>query len=364
MPDVLLFGASGYTGRLTAHALHRRGIDFAVAGRDHAKLAAISAATGRREVRVADASDLASLVRHLRDVKVLITCVGPFDEIGDTAAEAALIAGAHYIDCNGETSFTGRLIERYDGRARAAGIAMAPALGFDEVPADVIAAVATESMDRPSLTLTYALPTTASRGTVRSSLGIIASEGRWIEDGKPVAVGAGEKLRWAPMPPPLGPRTSMAFPLAEAWLAPRHIDLADLELYVTSGAAQSYGIKAAVPALRFLRSVGPGRSVLKGALARLPDGPAPHALKAGRWTILAEARDGSAWRNVTATGNDVYGVTAETLALGAATMAAGGYARSGVLSPVQAVRLDPLREVLIARGTAIEVHAPIKEGVL
>ncbi|MBW3653632.1 MAG: saccharopine dehydrogenase NADP-binding domain-containing protein, partial [Actinobacteria bacterium] len=129
MPDIVLFGATGYTGRLTAHALARRGASFAIAGRDRAKLEQLAATTGGPEVREAAVGDVTGLAAAIEDAKVMITCVGPFVALGDTAVEAALRARVHYIDSTGEGVFVDRLIAR-DRSARSAGIAMAPALGF------------------------------------------------------------------------------------------------------------------------------------------------------------------------------------------------------------------------------------------
>src|SRR5688572_29076595 len=204
MPDILLFGATGYTGRLTAEALARKGASFAIAGRNKSKLYALADETDGPEVRVASVGDVDSLVAALDGVKVMITCVGPFMELGDTAVEAALRAGVHYIDSTGEGTFVSRLIER-DAEAREAGIVMAPCMGFDEVPADVAATLATEGMDKADLIVTLAVPQIASRGTIRSALGIIAEPGQWVRHGQSIKIRAGQERRWAPMPPPLGP---------------------------------------------------------------------------------------------------------------------------------------------------------------
>src|SRR5687767_5757329 len=106
MPDVSLFGATGFTGRLTAQALARRGVSFAIAGRDREKLERLADEfEPRPDVRVAAVGDVHALAAALEDVKVLITCVGPFTELGDTAVEAALRARVHYIDSTGEGTF-------------------------------------------------------------------------------------------------------------------------------------------------------------------------------------------------------------------------------------------------------------------
>lgn len=358
MADILLFGATGYTGRLTAAALQRTGASFAVCGRNPAKLEAVSAVTGEPETRVAEVGDTRSLVAALEDCKVLITCVGPFVELGDTAVEAALSAGVHYIDSTGEGTFVRRLIESVDGKARDAGIAVAPALGFDEVPGDVASTLATDGLDKPEVDVTYAFPSTPSAGTARSLPGIITSPGVWIEEGAPRAIRAGHIGRWAPMPPPLGPKRALSFPLALARLAPRHLDVEAFRTYVTSTDIPPVVARMGIPLLgALLRS--PARRVVHKLLELQPEGPGDGARAAGRWTILAEARTAAgAWRNVSVMGTDVYGLTAATLARSAVEMASPGYDRSGVLSPVEAIGLATLRGELANNGVSIETYEP------
>ncbi|HEX2050645.1 MAG TPA: saccharopine dehydrogenase NADP-binding domain-containing protein [Actinomycetota bacterium] len=355
MPDVVLFGATGYTGRLTARALARRGADFAVAGRDPAKLARIADETGATATHRVAVGDVDALVRALDGARVLVTCVGPFTTLGDTAAEAAVRAGVHYVDSTGEGEFVARLLDRYDERARAAGIAMAPALGFDEVPADVAATIAAAGIDDAALTLTYALPSHASAGTIRSALGIVASEGRALRAGRPVPVRAAQRLRWAPLPAPLGVRAAMTFPLSSGYVVPLHLPLRSLETYVTTTRARRALAAVGVPVLRAVRARAAGRAALDRLVARAPDGPGDDARARSRWTILAEARGPRAWRNVVATGTDPYGLTAETLARGALEMARPGFAHAGVVAPVQALGLDVAERTLAPAGVVIDV---------
>ena len=362
MPDVVLFGATGYTGRLTARALARRGADFAVAGRDVAKLERLARETGAGAAHRAVAGDVDALVRALDGARVLVTCVGPFVTLGDTAAEAAVRAGVHYVDSTGEGAFVARLLERYDARARDAGVAMAPALGFDEVPADVVATIATAGIDDPTLAPTYALPSAGSAGTVRSALGILASEGRALRGGRSVPVRAGECTRWAPMPAPLGVRRAMSFPLASGFVVPLHLRLRGLETYVTTTRARSALAGAARPLLRALHASAAGRAALDRVVARLPEGPDDDARARSRWTILAEARGPGAWRNVVATGTDPYGLTAETLAQAALEMARPGFGRAGVIAPVDALGLDVAERTLVSAGVAIDVLGTPRHG--
>ncbi|MFN2587752.1 MAG: trans-acting enoyl reductase family protein [Actinomycetota bacterium] len=355
MPDILLFGATGYTGKLTAAALAARGADFAVAGRNRDKLARLADDTGAAAIRVVEAGDVEGLTRALADVKVLVTCVGPFLELGDTAVEAALRGGVHYVDSAGEGPFVEKLIRERDEDALRAGIAMAPAMGFDEVPGDVATALATEGLDLPDVVLTYAFPSQASAGTLRSVLGIVPARGRWTVDGRTQWVRAGAETRWAPMPPPLGPQASIAFPLAICHLAPLHVKVNGFRTFSTAGTWQRLGMRATMPVLSALLSSRAVRNLAEKAIARLPEGPADAARAKGKWTILAEATTPEGqWRNVVLTGTDVYGLTGHLLAAAATEMSRDGYSGRGVLAPMQAVGVDSLRRELEDFGARIE----------
>lgn len=354
MPDILLFGATGYTGRLTAKALAERGASFALAGRDPEKLSRLAEATGEPETRVVSVGDVDGLTRALADVKVLVTCVGPFMELGDTAAEAAIRAGVNYIDSTGESTFIARLLDRYDDRAKKAGITMAPALGFDEVPADSAAALACEGMSGADLVLTYALPSVGSRGTVKSAVGIITGEGSWIENGERIPIAPGARSRWSPMPAPLGPKPAIGFPLAEGQLAPLHLDLRSLETYVTTDPVQKNLMRVGLPFLKLTAKTRAGEKLVHAVVDKMPEGPNEKQRK-GRWTILAEARTQETWRNVAIMGRDVYGSTAHFLTTGALALAGKG-SQPGVVSPVQAVGIETWQKEFGELGVSVETY--------
>lgn len=355
MLDVLLFGATGYTGRLTAHALARRGASFAVAGRRVATLESLAAATGARDARPARVGDAAGLAAALHDVKVLLTCVGPFTDLGDTAVDAALAAGVHYVDSCGEAGFVRRLIDEKDGAARSSGVALAPSMGFDEGAADAAATIATRGMTGADLDITYALPSRASAGTVRSGLRGLTAPGIWLEDGRTVPVTVGGSARWAPMPPPLGPRRALAAHLPEVHLAPLHLDVAGARTHVTAGALARGALRAS-GALQRVCDVGVVRRAAESALLRVMPRDDHGRPTGASWTILAEARDEKGWRKVALSGADAYGITAELLASGACRLAADAHGLSGVVSPVQTLGLETLMGTLADRSVTLRTY--------
>ncbi|MFJ4840602.1 saccharopine dehydrogenase family protein [Streptomyces sp. NPDC088746] len=139
---IILLGATGYTGDLVLSALLRRGVKPTIAGRNPAALAALAQRAGGLDHLVVDATDPASLQKHLQTADVLITTVGPFERFGIPIAQAAADAGAHYIDSTGEVGFVRTLHDRHHQRARETGAVMLPAFGYDYVPGVLAGALA------------------------------------------------------------------------------------------------------------------------------------------------------------------------------------------------------------------------------
>ncbi|HWC14620.1 MAG TPA: saccharopine dehydrogenase NADP-binding domain-containing protein [Actinomycetota bacterium] len=361
MPDVLLFGATGYTGTLTAAALQRRGASFVVAGRDRRKLDALAERTGAAGVRVAAVGDVDALSSALSDVSAMITCVGPFMDLGQTAVEAAIRAGVHYVDSSGEIDFIDVLADRYDAPAKNAGIVLAPAMGYDEVPADVGLSRAVEGVSRPiHVALTHAFPSKASTGTLRTVLGGIAgADACWVAGGRLERVPIASRRRWAPMPAPLGPKLGIPMPLAIGRLAPVHLELDTFEVYGTSHPVQAAAMRAGMPVAKRVLALDITQRAIDAVLDRRAPGPSPTSRQQDRFTILVEAWSASEWRNVTLQGVDAYGITAETLAAGALKLAREGHDSAGVMAPTQAIGCDLLENVLINAGVDIAVYEPV-----
>ncbi len=141
---IVLFGATGYTGELTARAMVARGLEPVLAARSRARVEALAKELGGLEAHVADVAAPASLDTLLHEGDVLVTTVGPFMRWGSAALDAAIRRRAHYLDSTGEGPFIRDVFEKATRRAEPVGIALLPAMGYDFVPGNLAGALALE----------------------------------------------------------------------------------------------------------------------------------------------------------------------------------------------------------------------------
>ncbi|MFC8181720.1 saccharopine dehydrogenase family protein [Rhodococcus sp. NPDC057297] len=153
MGNILILGATGYTGRLVTQALVSRGHRPVLLGRRTAALEQVGARHGGLDHRRVDSSDLSSLRATLTAGDILISTVGPFERLGFGVAETAAEVGAHYIDSSGEVGFVRDLHARLHEKSRSSGSVLLPAFGYDFVPGVLAGALAATGHDTQDLTL-------------------------------------------------------------------------------------------------------------------------------------------------------------------------------------------------------------------
>lgn len=148
--DVVLFGATGYVGRLIATELLDAAPDasrVALAGRDEQRVRAVAAEVGHPGLAclVADAFDAEELARLARRTRAVINVAGPYAKYGMAMAGACAQNGTHLVDLNGEVLFARDVIDAYDAAAKASGASLVTACGFDSVPSDLGVLVAADA---------------------------------------------------------------------------------------------------------------------------------------------------------------------------------------------------------------------------
>jgi len=143
--DLIVFGATGFTGRLVAEYLNRTcgaggELAWAMAGRNLDKLAAVRSSIGAGEALpliAAEASDADSLAGLARQSRAIITTVGPYQRYGRALVSACVQAGTDYVDLCGEPAWMARMIPLLEAPARDSGARIVFSCGFDSIPFDL-----------------------------------------------------------------------------------------------------------------------------------------------------------------------------------------------------------------------------------
>jgi saccharopine dehydrogenase (NAD+, L-glutamate forming) len=139
--DIVVLGATGFTGALTAEYLAAHAPDatrWALAGRNRGKLEALRDRLGVDvQVLEADISDQASLRRLAEACRIVVTTVGPYLRYGEPVVAACAQAGTDYVDLAGEPEFVDRMYVRHHATAQRTGARLVHACGFDSVPHDL-----------------------------------------------------------------------------------------------------------------------------------------------------------------------------------------------------------------------------------
>src|SRR6266852_7451026 len=148
---IVLYGATGYMGALTAQAMVASGVRPVLAGRDQRRLRALAA----RLSQAGDGTELETAVAAaegpgpLRDLigagDVLVSTAGPFMKVGRPVVAAAVDAGAVYLDSSGEPPFIRQVFEEFGPRAERTGAVLLTAFGYDYVPGNLAGALALEA---------------------------------------------------------------------------------------------------------------------------------------------------------------------------------------------------------------------------
>ena len=139
--DIIVYGATGYTGRLVAEYLKTKtGLKWAMAGRSADKLAEVRDLVGAAAdtpLIVADASDPASLDAMVKRTKVVLTTVGPYQLYGNELVEACVASGTDYTDLCREPAWMRQKIDQHNEAAKASGARIVFSAGFDSIPFDL-----------------------------------------------------------------------------------------------------------------------------------------------------------------------------------------------------------------------------------
>ncbi len=360
---IAVYGATGYTGRLVAAELQRRGADYVLAGRSASKLGALAAELGE-DVRTVPVSldDPAGLRSLLEPCAAVIACAGPFTLHGEPVLAAAVDTGTHYLDTTGEQPYIRMTFDRYGQPAERAGSIVVSAMGFDYVPGDMIASLTAEGLEPlDEIVLAYNVRGFgATHGTMLSALEMMRGGDVEYRDGQwRAASQRADRGTWE-FPPPVGRKRMVRYPAGEQITVPRHVDTRNVTTIVSAttlipNRRVASAAPVVMPAFQLAMRT-PVRRVLGSLVSRLPEGPDEVERKASRFVVVCEARSGSRRSRGTIMGPDVYGLTAFTTVEGALRAAAPGYDRSGALAPAQAFDPRDYLDALARFGVSYELE--------
>ncbi len=360
---IAVYGATGFTGRLVAAELRRRGAPMVLAGRNPAKLEILAEEIGDGETRAVGLDDPTGLRELLDPCAAVIACAGPFRLHGEPVLAAALDAVTHYLDTTGEQPFMRLVFERYGDAAERAGIAVMTAMGFDYVPGDMIASLTAGGEPVDEVALAYWVrgfrPT---RGTAHSTLEILAGGDVEWRDGRlqsgPQSLGGGT---WD-FAEPIGRQRMVRYPAGEQITVPRHVQTQRVRTVLSASTPVPLpGPAASLVMAPFQLAVRtPLRRALEALIPRLPEGPSSDSRRRSRFVIECEARRGGVARRGRVSGSDPYGLTARIIVEGALRCTAPGYARGGALPPSHA--FDPTNFLGSLRSAGLEYEAPPAAG--
>jgi short subunit dehydrogenase-like uncharacterized protein len=348
---IILFGATGYTGKLTAQALVARGERPLLAGRSAEKLTALSGELGGElDTAVADVSNPASLRDLVGPDDVIVATVGPFVRWGDVAAEAAADAGAKYLDSTGEPAFIRRVFERFGPRAERSGAALLTAFGYDWVPGNLAGALALREAGQAATRVDVGYFTTGglggmSGGTRASAAGAMLEPSFVWRDGIKTERGAARVREFT-----VGGRTKPAISAgaSEHFTLPRiHPALREVNAYL-GWFAHPRPVQAFSAVNSGFTKIPGVRTGMNKLIERFVEtstgGPDAEARAATGSQIVAIAYDaaGVELATVEVAGVNGYTFTGNVLAWGASAAAAGGIEKAGALGPAEAYGLDAL----------------------
>jgi short subunit dehydrogenase-like uncharacterized protein len=376
--DVVVFGATGFTGALTAQYLARHadaGTRWAIAGRNRDKLRKTLETIGADvPTIVADTGDPTSLRELAASAKVVITTVGPYIEYGEPVVAACAAEGTDYVDLTGEPLFMDLMYLRHHEEAERSGARIVHACGFDSIPQDLGVHFTVQQLPEgvPIHVDGYVRAGGgASGGTVASALGIM---GRFREAQK-----VHRQRREREGDPPgrrvrLRPGRPRQEDVVGAWLLPMptidpqivRMSAAALERYGPDFSYSAYigvrrlpaavGLAGGVGALFAAAQVPPLRKLIS---SRVPQGTGPSPEQREKsWFKVRFKGEGGGERVVTEVsgGDPGYGETSKMLAESALCLAHDDLPQTaGQVTTAQAMG-DALRERLVRAGIRFEVR--------
>jgi short subunit dehydrogenase-like uncharacterized protein len=350
---IVLFGATGYTGRLTAAELAAANAPMRLAGRNREALEELAAELGADpEIAIADVADPESVRDLLGDDDVMLATVGPFARWGTPAIEAAIDAGTPYIDSTGEPPFIRRVFERWGPAAEATGAALLTALGYDWAPGNLAGALALREAGPEARRVEIGYFITGgggsaggmSGGTMASLSDALLEPGFAYRDGEIVTERGGKRVHSFEVRG--RNRQAISIGSSEHFTLPAlSPTLEDVDCYLGWFGPMSRPMQVGSLGISAITKVPGAKAVIGGVTSRLvkgsSGGPSAEERAASGSYIVGNAygEDGELLASHRLEGVDGYTFTAGFLSWAAQRALAGGIRDAGALGPAAAFGL-------------------------
>jgi short subunit dehydrogenase-like uncharacterized protein len=285
--QLMIYGATGYTGALIARAAQERGLRPILAGRSPAKLKDLAGRLGF-EYRAVGLDEADRLPEALGDVGVVINAAGPFAMTAGRLSDACLRRGVHYLDVGGELSAFERLHAR-DLEARSRGVMIMPGVGLVVVASDCLAAHAARRLPGAHrLRIAISRIDYLSRGSVKTVMDLVSRSVAIRRNGAVVSLPVGALERRFDYG--RGDRASIALTAPDVLSAFYTTDIPNIEVYYESTALDRATTRA-LGSVAWLLRTAPWQVLLRAQAELLPEGPSAEQRKSGQRTIIAEVED-------------------------------------------------------------------------
>lgn len=310
---VLLYGATGFSGRLLTQCLLEQGIDVVLAGRNEARLAEL-ARRWKLDFRVFSLDDPAQIEASLDTMQVVLHAAGPFTRTGLPMISACIRTGTHYLDLAGEWPLFQQAMDHSD-RAAANGVMLMPGIGFSIVASDCLLAMALARFpEAVALRLALSAPDVMSRGTFRSLMGLTSSTVMVRRNGTPTCMPAGSLSRCFDFG--AGLRKAVAVTWPDVFISQVTHGIATLEVYAQADWPVQFAYRAG-SSMAPLHQSALGQRLLDLLSQGWPEAPSATQRQRSGFTLVVEAED--RWRRCrslriqTPDGYTVTGATATAI---------------------------------------------------
>lgn len=273
--DWMIYGATGYTGELTAAEAVRRGMRPILAGRNEAAVASIAAKLGLNH-RVFNLDDPAGCRQGVSGMKLVLHCAGPFSATSKPMVAACLDSAVHYLDITGEISVFAACHLLHE-QAKHADVVLMPGAGFDVVPSDCLAASLVNALPAATrLQLAFEAGGGPSPGTAKTSVEGLKMGGCIRRDGRLESVPLAWKTRKIPFAH--AERTGVTIPWGDVYTAYVSTGIPDIEVYMALPPATIAHLRR-LRWFQSLLSLSPVQSFLKKRIEKRISGPTERGRK-------------------------------------------------------------------------------------